>query len=246
MAKREVANRYVGSLLGFFWEFIHPVVMILVFWIVFSIGFKSQPMSDTPFVIWLAAGMAPWFVFVDIITGSAGIIVSNSHLIKKTLFPSQILPLVRIVSSLITHSVFLVVLLGLIAFKQLAFSFYFFQFFYYLLCMCVLSLGLAWALSSLNVFMRDINQMTAIIVQIGFWATPIFWDIHILPPRLQLIFKLNPMFYIVQGYRDSFISFTPFWERPYQTIYFWVVALVILGFGTLMFMTLKPKFADVL
>ena len=88
MAKREVATQYVGSLLGFIWTFINPMVMIFVFWIVFSIGFRVQPKNDVPFVVWLTAGMAGWFVFAEIVNGSAGTIVSNAHLIKKTLFHS--------------------------------------------------------------------------------------------------------------------------------------------------------------
>jgi len=246
MARREVAAQYVGSLLGFIWTFIHPLIMIFVFWVVFSVGFRVRPMNDVPFVVWLTAGMAAWFLFADIINGSAGAVVSNSHLIKKTVFPSQILPVVKIVSSLITHSVFLFVLIGLILFQSMPLSFYYLQFLYYLLCLCVLGLGLGWAISALNVFIRDIGQIAGVVIQIGFWATPIFWDIQIMPPAVQMVLKLNPMFYIVQGYRESFIYFSPFWQHPYQTLYFWTVAVVIFVGGALIFRRLKPQFADVL
>ncbi|MCK4487257.1 MAG: ABC transporter permease [Desulfobacterales bacterium] len=246
MAKREVATQYVGSLLGFVWTFINPLVMIFVFWVIFSVGFRVQPMKDVPFVVWLTAGMAAWFVFADIVNGSAGVVVANANLIKKTLFHSQILPIVRIVSSLISHSVFLVVLIGLIVFQKMPFSLYYLQFFYYLFCMSVLALGLGWAVSALNVFIRDVGQIVGLVLQIGFWATPIFWDIQIMPPKVQIILKLNPMFYIVQGYRESFIYFSPFWRHPRQTLYFWVVAIAIFIIGALIFKKLKPQFADVL
>ena len=126
------------------------------------------------------------------------------------------------------------------------FSLYYFQFIYYLICLSVLALGLGWAVSALNPFLRDIAQIVGVILQIGFWATPIFWDIHIMPAKVQMIFKLNPMFYIVQGYRDSFIYFQPFWMHPLQTFYFWIIALMILFGGALIFKKLKPQFADVL
>jgi len=142
MAKREVATQYVGSLLGFIWTFINPMVMIFVFWVVFSVGFRVQPKNDVPFVVWLTAGMAAWFVFAEIVNGSAGVIISNAHLIKKTLFHSHILPVIKIIACLITHSVFLLVLIGLVIFQRMPFSFYYFQFLYYLFCMCVLALGL--------------------------------------------------------------------------------------------------------
>jgi len=246
MAKREVATQYVGSLLGFVWTFINPLVMIFVFWVVFSVGFRVQPTNNVPFVVWLTAGMAIWFVFSDIVNGSAGTIVANAHLIKKTLFHSQILPVIKIVSCLITHLVFLFVLLGLILFQKMPFSFYYFQFLYYLFCMAVLALGIGWAASALNVFVRDVGQIVGVVLQMGFWATPILWDIHIMPPKVQTILKLNPMFYIVQGYRESFIYFSPFWRHPYETLYFWLVAMVIFGSGALIFKRLKPQFADAL
>lgn len=246
MAKREVRTQYVGSLLGFIWAFINPMVMIFVFWFVFSVGFKAKPLNNVPFVVWLTAGLAPWFVFADIIVGSAGVIVANGHLIKKTLFPSQILPLVKIISSVITHAVFLVVLVALIIFQRMPFSLYYFQFLYYLFGMIVFSLGLAWIVSSLNVFIRDVGQIVAVIIQVGFWATPVFWDIHIMPTNLQTVIKFNPMQYIVQGYRESFIYFVPFWQHPRQTLYFWAVTLFVFALGAFVFKKLKVQFADVL
>ncbi|HOP47207.1 MAG TPA: ABC transporter permease [Desulfobacteraceae bacterium] len=246
LARREVASHYIGSLLGFIWAFINPMVMIFIFWLVFSIGFRIKPANDVPFVVWLAAGMSAWFVFADIINGSVGLIVSNAHLIKKTMFYSQILPVIKIISSLFAHSVFILVLIGLIVFQKMPFSLYYLQVFYYLMCLCVLSLGLGWALSALNVFVRDIGQIVAVLLQICFWGTPIFWDILIMPPRIQKILQLNPMFYIVQGYRESFIYFCPFWRHPYQTMYFWAVTVVIFVIGAIIFQKLKPQFADVL
>jgi len=246
MAKREVATNYVGSFLGFIWTFIHPIVLIFVFWVVFSVGFRVQPKNDVPFVVWLTAGIAVWFVFADIVNGSSGVIVSNAHLIKKTLFHSQILPVIKIVSCLITHSIFLLILFGLIIFQKMPFSFYYLQFLYYLFCVSVLALGISWIVSSLNAFIRDVGQIVAVVLQMGFWATPIFWDIQMMPPGIQTIFKCNPMFYIVQGYRESFIYFTPFWNHPVQTLYFWSVSALFFVAGALIFKKLKPQFPDVL
>ena len=246
IAKREIKTQYVGSILGFLWTFIQPMIMILVFWFVFSVGFKTQPKNNVPFVVWLTAGMAIWFVFSDIVTGSARVVVENANLIKKTVFHSQILPVIKIVSYIITHLVFLLVLIGLIIFQNMPFSFYYLQFLYYLFCMTVLALGLGWITAALNVFIRDTEQFVAVLMQVGFWATPIFWDINMMPVKVRPFLKLNPMFYLVQGYRESFIYFAPFWHHPYQTLYFWTVALSMFVIGALIFKKLKPQFADVL
>ena len=246
MAKREVSADYIGSFLGAIWTFVRPLVMITVFWFVFSVGFKAKPMSDVPFVVWLTAGIAPWFAFADIINGSTSSIVNNANLIKKTLFQSQILPVIKIVSCLMTHTVFLLILIGLILFQQMSVSFYFFQFIYYLFGMCVFALGIAWIVSALHVFLRDVGQLIGVILQVGFWVTPIFWDIALMPAHIQKILKFNPVYYIIQGYRDSFITFVPFWHHPVYTLYFWCVSLTVLVAGALIFQKLKPQFADVL
>ena len=246
MAKREVESQYVGSLLGFVWAFIQPAIMIFVFWFVFSIGFKTKPVNDVPFVVWLTAGMAPWFFFADIVTGSKDILIANTYLIKKTLFPSQILPIVKILSCFVAHIVFIVVLIGLIIFQQMPFSIYYFQGIYYLFCLCIMALGLSWFICALNVFFRDIGEFVGVIVQIGFWATPIFWDLKIMPQNIHTIIELNPLCYIIQGYRESFIYFIPFWQHLNQTIYFWSCALIFLLAGAVIFKKLKPHFADAL
>jgi len=246
MAAREVKAQYVGSSLGLLWTVIHPVVMITVFWFVFSIGFKARPMNDVPFVVWLTAGLAPWYFFSEIVSGSTGLVVANAHLVKRTIFYPQILPIVKILAALVTHVVFLFVLLFLVLFQQQPFSFMFFQAFYYLGCLIILALGISWATSALNVFLRDIGQLVTVALQVGFWVTPIFWDIQMMPDRVQWILKLNPVYYIIQGYRDSFISFVPFWQHPLYTAYFWGIACITLMAGAMIFKRLKPQFADVL
>ncbi len=246
MAARELRTQYVASSLGLLWTFIHPVVMITVFWFVFSVGFKARPLNDVPFVVWLTAGMAPWYIFSEIVSGSAGIIIAHAHLVKKTLFSSQILPLVKIASALVTHGIFLVVLLTLLLFQQMPVSLYYLQAIYYLFSLLVLSLGVAWALAALNVFVRDVAQLVAVLLQIGFWITPIFWDISMMSPKIQKLLKLNPIYYIVQGYRDSFITFQPVWSHLAYTAYYWAVTAVVLVSGAFIFRKLKPQFPDVL
>jgi lipopolysaccharide transport system permease protein/teichoic acid transport system permease protein len=246
LAKREVATQYIGSMLGIVWAFVHPLVMILVFWFIFSVGFKVQPIQDVPFVVWLTAGMAPWFYFTEIVNGSTSVVVSNTNLVKKMLFPSEILPLVKVVSCLVSHVFFIAILFFLMVFQGLEFSGYFFQGFYYLFCLWILVLGISWTIAALNVFMRDISHLVAVVIQVGFWGTPIFWNINIMPEKIQFLLKFNPVYYIVQGYRESFIYFTPFWHHPLQSLYFWSVSMTLFLGGAALFLKLKPQFADVL
>ena len=218
--------------------------MIFIFWLIFSLGFKVAPKNDVPFVVWLTAGMAIWNTFAESLNGSTGVILSNSHLVKKVVFPLSILPVVKLLSSFVTHLILLLILILMIFLFGMPFHVYWFQCLYYFGAMSVLVLGFSWITSSINIFARDTAQIVNVILQFGFWGTPIFWDINMMPQKLHIIFKLNPMYYIVQGYRDSFIDFIPFWEHMQMTLYFWGVTFIVFALGAIIFLRLRPHFAD--
>jgi homopolymeric O-antigen transport system permease protein len=246
MAKRDIAKEHVGSMLGFFWTFINPLITIFILWVVFSVGFKAAPKGNVPFVVWLTAAMAIWNTFSEIIMGSTGSIIGNSHLVKKVVFPLSILPVVKLVGSFITHAVFLLILIVMIVLYRMPFSIYWLQALYYFAAMSVLALGLSWIASSVNIFARDTAQIVNVILQFGFWGTPIFWDLGMMPAKVQFVLKFNPMFYIVQGYRESFIYFVPFWHHWQMTLYYWGVTAFVFALGAIVFLRLRPHFADVL
>lgn len=246
MAKRDIATQHVGSMLGFFWTFINPLIMISILWLVFSVGFQMKPKNNVPFVVWLTAGLAVWNTFSEIINGSTGVIISNRHLVKKVVFPLSILPVVKLVSSFITHLVFIIVLICLSLLYGMQPSLYWLQALYYFAAMSVLALGLGWMASAVNVFTRDVGQVISLTLLFGFYLTPIFWDPGIMPEKVQFFLKLNPMFYIVQGYRESFIYFVPFWLHWKMTLYFWGLTGFVFVLGATIFLKLRPHFADVL
>jgi ABC-type polysaccharide/polyol phosphate export permease len=246
MAKREIATKHVGSFLGFFWTFVNPMVMIFIFWLVFSVGFKMKPKHDVPFVVWLTAALAVWNTFSEIIIKSTTVIIGNAPLVKKVVFPLSILPIVQLLSSFITHVVFMLLLVCMILLYRMPVSLYWLQAIYYFAAMAVLAVGLGWITSSVNVFARDTSQIVQLLILFGMYLTPIFWDMGMMPEKVQFFLKLNPMFYIVQGYRDSFIEFVPFWHHWQMTLYFWGVALFVFAVGAMIFLRLRPHFADVL
>lgn len=246
MAKRDLIQRYAGSWLGLVWSFVHPLAMICIFWFVFGFGLKARPVADVPFVVWLMAGMAIWLSFAEIVAESSTMLTNNPHLIKKVVFPSQILPVVKAVSAFLSHCIFLVLLLLLMAANGVGLGWGAIQFGYYYLCMLVLALGLGWLTAALNVFARDVAQAVQLVLQIAFWATPIIWDLSIMPEKLHPYIRLNPVLYFVQGYRDCFIAFHPFWENWRGGLAYWAFALVVFALGGLLFQRLKPHFDDVI
>jgi lipopolysaccharide transport system permease protein/teichoic acid transport system permease protein len=105
---------------------------------------------------------------------------------------------------------------------------------------------MSWITSSIVVFSKDIGQLVNMFLQFGFWLTPIFWSINIIPPKYHALIKLNPIFYITEGYRDAFVHQVWFWERIWQTMCFWSITGIIFVTGALVFTFLRPHFADVI
>lgn len=246
LTKNDFRKRYLGSYLGILWAFVQPVITIAIFYFVFQVGFKSKPVGNFPFILWLMSGIVPWFFFSESLANATHAVVENTFLVNKVVFRVSILPIIKILSALVVHLFFLVVTFVMFAIFGYLPNIYSLQVIYYLIASILLVLGLSWITSSLVVFMRDVGQAVAVGLQFGFWVTPVFWSFKIIPAKYQIFLKLNPMFYIVEGYRNTFIYHRWFWENPGLTVYFWGVTLVLFGLGAIVFRKLRPHFADVL
>ncbi|WP_321330278.1 ABC transporter permease [uncultured Ilyobacter sp.] len=246
LSKDDFKNRHAGSFFGVIWVFIQPLITMLVFWFVFEKGFRNPPVSRVPFILWLICGLLPWNFFFESWNSSTNALYQYNFLVKKVVFRTGILPIIKILSALYVHLFFIVfifVMFGIYGYNP---DLYTLQVFYYTFCMIFLLFGLSWLSSSISVFFKDLSDIIGIVLQVGFWLTPIFWSYGMLGEGLLQIIKLNPMFYIIDGYRDSFINKVWFWEKPMQTLYYWTIASVIFYFGGIIFKKLRPHFADVL
>ena len=246
LAKNDFKTKYAGSYLGIFWAFVQPIVTILVYWFVFQVGFRSGTVSEFPFVVWLTCGMVPWFFFSDAWMSATNSMLEYSYLVKKVVFNIGILPMVKILSAFFVNLFFILVMLVLCAVYGYYPNLYSLQFIYYIFAMFMLVLSLSYLTSAIVIFFRDLTQLMNIVLQVSMWMTPIMWNKAMLDESLWWILKLNPMFYIVQGYRDSILEQTWFFEHMTWTIYFWVFIIVAFIIGTAIFKKLRPHFADVL
>ncbi len=244
MTRQEILSRYAGSLLGFAWTITHPLVTIALFWFVFSKGFKVAPAAGVPFLSWFICAYAVWQTFSEALTASSQSLIRNQALIKKTTFPAQILPLVAVFSSLINGLVLLVLLLVVLVYQGIEFHFMAWQVLYYYFALLLLALGLGWLFSAAAVLVRDLLQVVQVILQVGFWATPIFYQPEIFGPTILRFLKLNPIFYLTEGFRNALLYNQPFWADPLQMAYFWVFTLLLLGLGGFAFSRLKPDLAE--
>jgi len=228
LTKNDFKQKYLGNFLGVAWAFIQPTATILIFWFVFQVGFKSQPVDDFPFILWLVAGMFPWFFFAEGMSTGTNSIVANSFLVKKVVFRVSLLPIISLISALAIHIFFVFFMFAMFMYYGYVPEWYWLQVIYYVFATTVLLLGLSWITSSVIVFFRDMGQLVAMVIQFGFWLTPIFWNMNMVPPRYHWIIELNPMVYIIEGYRNSMIYHKWFWEDMNMTIYFWIVTAAIL------------------
>lgn len=245
LTRRDIKQQYAGSYLGFVWAFLQPVLFIAVLYMIFALGFRTGATNGIPYSIYLISGMIAWLYIADNLTNCSTVIKSHSFLVKKINFRLSILPIVKLLGSLLSHF-FLIALAILFAWiKGNEPSPYTFQIIYYLFAMQLLLLGFGWITSSAYLFVSDVYKIIAILVQFGFWLTPIFWNLSIVPQKYHWIMMLNPACYIVTGYRDSIIGKVGFWERPYETLVFWCITITFLIIGISIYRRLKPHFAEV-
>lgn len=246
LAKNDFKARFAASFLGGAWAFIQPLVTLLVFWFVFEAGFKNPPVSGVPFIMWLSPAFLIWSFFADTLSNGSNCLIEYSYLVKKVNFRVSMLPLVKIISSGFVHAAFILFILFMMACCKVSFSIYNLQVIYYFLCTCILLISLCWLLSAMAPFVKDVVNLIGVVIQIGFWMTPIFWSPDNMSPVVQNVLKLNPMFYICRGYRDTFIDHVWFWQRGYTNLFFWVVTCLCFVAGAMLFKRLRPQFADVL
>lgn len=251
LSRNDFKKRYAGSYLGTIWAMVPPIVTVAMYWVVFDRIFGSGPQvtytgGEVPYVLFLTAGLVPWFFFSDAVMGGMTSLMEYNYLVKKVVFKVSILPIIKVTAAMFVHIGFSVVLVLIAAFYGYTPTVYTLQLFYYTFCEYVFILGLSYATCAIVLFFRDLQNLVSIIMQVGMWATPILWNINTLREKYKPFIKLNPMTYIVEGYRSAVYEQQWFWEHFYSSTYFWIVTALLFVVSALIFKKLKPMFADVM
>lgn len=249
MARREVVGRYRGSIMGLAWSFFNPVLMLVVYTFVFSVVFKARwgagvEESQTGFAIVLFVGMIVYGLFSEMANRAPGLILSNVNYVKKVIFPLEILPVVSLGAALFHTLISLVVLLAAILLINgtLAWTVIFFPL--VILPLLIATLGVAWFLASLGVFVRDVGQTVGIFTSVLMFASPVFYPVHALPEKFQVWLMLNPLTFVIEQSRAVMIfGKLPDWAG--LGIYA-VASLLIAWAGYWWFQKTRKGFADVL
>lgn len=251
LAKNDFKKRYAGSYMGALWALVQPVITVVMYYIVFdkimhSGGGGLRDSGEVPFVLFLTAGLVPWFFFNEAWTNATNALREYDYLVKKVVFKISVLPIIKAIAATFIHVFFVLVLLVVAAIYGYYPSLYTIQLIYYSACLFIFVLALSYTTCSVVVLFKDLSQIINIILQIGIWATPIMWNIEGISDGWKIVFKLNPLVYIVNGYRDSIYGEKWFFEDFFSMMYFYVITAVLFGIGAVIFKRLKVHFADVL
>jgi len=242
---RDFQGRYAGSLIGIVWNVIHPLVLIVIYIVVFSriMGARLPGTSDVyGYGIYLCAGLLPWNAFAEVISRSTTVFIDQSHLLKKVNLPKKVLSasvaLSGLINFLIVYAIFFVFLLltghrlgwaTLVLPPLVAFQF-------------VFAIGLGLVLATLHTFFRDVAQLVSVVLQFWFWLTPIVYLEDVIPDAARGVLHLNPMYYFVRGYRLAIVpDGAPAWPLIGTTA---LLALGALVAGSVVFLTLKDEIVD--
>jgi lipopolysaccharide transport system permease protein len=243
---RDVKARYRGSVLGFFWSFINPLLLLLVYTFVFGYVLPNKNPSAEPYSLFLFCGILPWTWFSSSLIESAGVLVSGGNLIKKVLFPAEVLPIVTVLANMVHFMFGLPILVIFLLFAtnhhwppltELAW------FPVVVLVQLILTTAFALILSALTVHFRDLRDILSNILTVWFFATPVIYPWFDAPEGTKKFLSFNPMTHVIVPYQEILFFEGPFGHRNWLLL-LGVISLVFFLFGYFIFDRLRDTFAE--
>lgn len=247
IAKYEDKASYQSHYLGMIWQYLNPAIQVGVYFLVFGMGLRaSSAKAGVPYIVWMLVGIVPWFFMSSSILGTSRSIFSKIGIVSKMKFPISILPMVNIVSNFTAYlAMMAIVLISLFA-NHVPVTIYWWQFIYYFICMMALLFSLGILNSTISVLIRDYHVALQSLMRLLFYLSGPIIDITqgSFPPLLQKIFGLNPLAYVISGFRDTFIYNKWFFDAPVDMLYFWCFVALVLIIGSHLHMRFRSRFVD--
>ena len=237
--KKEIRGKYKHSFLGVLWSFLYPLLQLAVYAIIFPLILKN---SQDNYVIFLCVALIPWNFFTTIVTQSTGTIIANGDIVKKVYFPREILPISVVTSQLVNFLISTIIIIVFVLCAGMGLSKYIIFYPIILLIQYIFSIGISFIVSSLTVFLRDLEHLISIGMMMLFYATPIAYSAEVIPEKFSFIITLNPMAHILNAYRDIF-----YYQRMpnMQTLgIMFAISILIFVVGYLIFNKLQKNFAE--
>lgn len=237
--KKDVGGKYKNSELGVLWSFLYPLLQIAVYAIVFPLIMRSNMENYTVFV---CCGLIPWNFFSTAISRSSFTMIENGNILKKVYFPREILPISVVTSEAVNFVISTIIILAFVLGTGMGLTWYVIFYPVILLIQYILLIGISLFVSSITVYFRDLQHFIGIALQLLFYATPIVYATNIIPESYQWILRLNPMTFIIDGYRSIF-----YYQQQPDFISLGItllVSLILCVVGYLLFSKLQKRFAE--
>ena len=247
LGKSDFKNRFASTSLGAIWGFLQPFVFMFTYVIVFEYILETRSSGDIPYGAWFLPGMAMWQALNDSIMSASNSIRNYSYLVKKVVFPVDVIPAISIVASsfvglfLILVATIVCIIYGYIP-NVLTLIYIIFAAYCFIIAFTRFT-------SAITTVLPDFSNLLGIAMQLFFWFTPIIWNLNMLDsyPVIQTIAKCTPFTYLVSGLRDAFLQGNIITENNFVfTIVFWLITIIIFVWGNSIFKRNKKEFADVL
>ena len=237
--QKEIRGKYKGSILGVLWSFLNPLLMVVVYAIVFPYLMR---MTQDNYLVFLIVGVIPWVFFTNVVTSGCNCVWINGNIIKKVYFPREILPISVVGAGLVNFAISCIIILIFCLFSGIGFSINLLWLPVIAIVQCMLSLGMLFILSAINVYVRDIEYLVQFIMNLVFYATPIIYNVSIFPAKFRWVLYLNPLAHLIDAYRAIFYYKT----MPNLTSLGIVglISFVVLVLGYLIFKRMEKGFAE--
>jgi len=244
LVARELKARYRGSVLGFFWSFFNPLLLLLVYTFVFVYVLPNRNPAAEPYALFFFCGILPWTWFSSSLTESSGVLISGGNLIKKVLFPAEILPIVSVLANMVHFFLGLPILAAFLLYYQRPLQATEIVWFpVIVLVQLVLTLGFALILSALTVHFRDIRDILSNLLTVWFFATPIIYPWFQAPEGTRRFLNFNPMTHLAVSYQEVLFFEGPFGHLKWLLVLGAIAVVFFLG-GYFVFDRLRDTFAE--
>lgn len=244
LVARELKARYRGSVLGFFWSFFNPLLLLLVYTFVFNKVLQARSPHADPYALFLFCGLLPWTWFATSLTESSGVLISGGNLIKKVLFPAEILPIVSVLANMVHFLLGLPILAAFLVYYQKPLQVTELVWFpAVLLVQLILTLGLALILSALTVHFRDIRDILSNLLTVWFFVTPIIYPWQEAPDSIKRFLNLNPFMHLAVSYQEILFFDGPFGHLKWMLM-LGAISIVFFLSGYFIFDRLRDTFAE--
>lgn len=248
LGKNDFKNRFANTSLGSIWGFLQPFVFMMMYVIVFQYIFKQTGPEGAPYVVWFMPGMAMWMTINDGIIGASNSIRGYSYLVKKVVFPVDIIPIISLLANAFV-SVFLVIIATIVC-MIFKFNPNIIQLIYMIFSVYIFLIAITRFTSAVSTLVPDFSNLLGIIMQIGMWLTPVVWDLNMIAEHhtITRVMKCLPFTYLVTGFRDCFMGKTNIVTNGHgiYTFVFWFITIILFIWGNYIFKKSKKDFADVL